>query len=75
MQVVDTWADEGQRGHLVYKYHLKRMEGQPKLTTNQVYIWPVVQVGVFFYIFLRNESHLIVLRLVLLGSFSRIQAY
>lgn len=36
VQVVDTWADKGCRGHLVYKYRLERLEGQPKLTTDQV---------------------------------------
>lgn len=35
-KVVDTWADKGCRGHLVYKYRLERLEGQPKLTTDQV---------------------------------------
>lgn len=35
-KVVDTWADTGCRGHLVYKYRLERLEGQPKLTTDQV---------------------------------------
>ncbi|KAL2903718.1 Histone-lysine N-methyltransferase H3 lysine-9 specific SUVH4 [Bienertia sinuspersici] len=35
-KVVETWADKGCRGHLVYKYRLVRIAGQPKLTTDQV---------------------------------------
>lgn len=36
-KVVNTWADKGQRGHIVYKFRLQRLDGQPKLTTNQVH--------------------------------------
>ncbi|XP_021722991.1 histone-lysine N-methyltransferase, H3 lysine-9 specific SUVH4-like [Chenopodium quinoa] len=35
-KVVDSWADKGCRGHVVYKYRLKRIKGQPKLSMNQV---------------------------------------
>ncbi|CAO2829657.1 unnamed protein product [Amaranthus hypochondriacus] len=35
-KVSESWADNGCRGHLVYKYRLQRLQGQPKLTTDQV---------------------------------------
>ncbi|XP_022554352.1 histone-lysine N-methyltransferase, H3 lysine-9 specific SUVH4 [Brassica napus] len=34
--VVKYWAEKGVSGFTVYKYQLKRKEGQPELTTNQV---------------------------------------
>ncbi|XP_026432555.1 histone-lysine N-methyltransferase, H3 lysine-9 specific SUVH4-like [Papaver somniferum] len=34
--VVDYWAEKGVSGFTIYKYRLKRLEGQPVLTTNQV---------------------------------------
>ncbi|CAL9152695.1 histone-lysine N-methyltransferase, H3 lysine-9 specific SUVH4-like [Musa acuminata AAA Group] len=36
-KVVKYWAEKGVRGFTVYKFNLKRLEGQPHLTTNQVY--------------------------------------
>ncbi|MCO5594102.1 hypothetical protein L7F22_048123 [Adiantum nelumboides] len=36
-RVNDYWAEEGISGFTVYKYRLKRVEGQPLLTTNQVH--------------------------------------
>jgi len=33
---VGCWAEKGVQGHLVFKYRLKRLEGQPPLTTSQV---------------------------------------
>ncbi|ONK56108.1 uncharacterized protein A4U43_C10F4210 [Asparagus officinalis] len=35
-KVVKTWAEKGAAGFTVYKYRLKRITGQPSLTTNQV---------------------------------------
>ncbi|KAG0517903.1 hypothetical protein BDA96_09G128900 [Sorghum bicolor] len=35
-KVVDYCQEKGVQGHLVYKYRLKRLEGQPPLTTSQV---------------------------------------
>ncbi|KAG2627903.1 hypothetical protein PVAP13_3KG265290 [Panicum virgatum] len=35
-KVVGCWAEKGVQGHLVFKYRLKRLEGQPPLTTSQV---------------------------------------
>ncbi|KAH7281464.1 hypothetical protein KP509_36G048900 [Ceratopteris richardii] len=35
--VTDFWAEEGISGFTVYKFRLKRVEGQPVLTTNQVH--------------------------------------
>ncbi|KAL1188965.1 Histone-lysine N-methyltransferase, H3 lysine-9 specific SUVH4 [Cardamine amara subsp. amara] len=35
-KVVKFWAQKGVSGFTVYKYRLKRMEGQPELTTDQV---------------------------------------
>nr|CAB3461624.1 unnamed protein product [Digitaria exilis] len=35
-KVVDYWSEKGVEGHLVFKYRLKRLEGQPPLTTSQV---------------------------------------
>uniref|UniRef100_A0A1J3H5M1 Histone-lysine N-methyltransferase, H3 lysine-9 specific SUVH4 n=1 Tax=Noccaea caerulescens TaxID=107243 RepID=A0A1J3H5M1_NOCCA len=35
-KVVKYWAEKGISGFTVYKYRLKRLEGQPELTTNQV---------------------------------------
>ncbi|KAA8548293.1 hypothetical protein F0562_004722 [Nyssa sinensis] len=35
-KVVNYWAEKGVSGFTVYKYRLKRLEGQPLLTTNQV---------------------------------------
>ncbi len=38
LQVVKYWAEKGLSGFTVYKYRLRRLEGQPLLTTNQVFI-------------------------------------
>lgn len=35
-KVVQYWAEKGVSGFTVFKYRLRRMEGQPVLTTNQV---------------------------------------
>ncbi|XP_010682904.2 histone-lysine N-methyltransferase, H3 lysine-9 specific SUVH4 [Beta vulgaris subsp. vulgaris] len=35
-KVVNYWAEKGVSGFTVYKFRLKRMEGQPELTTTQV---------------------------------------
>ncbi|KAM0838071.1 hypothetical protein ACQ4PT_061211 [Festuca glaucescens] len=35
-QVMDCLSEKGVRGHLVFKFKLKRLEGQPPLTTSQV---------------------------------------
>ncbi|CAL5094701.1 unnamed protein product [Urochloa decumbens] len=35
-KVVDYWPEKGVQGRLVFKYRLKRLEGQPPLTTSQV---------------------------------------
>uniref|UniRef100_A0ACD5TH21 Uncharacterized protein n=1 Tax=Avena sativa TaxID=4498 RepID=A0ACD5TH21_AVESA len=35
-KVVDCLSEKGVRGHLVFKFKLKRLEGQPPLTTSQV---------------------------------------
>ncbi|KAH9627160.1 hypothetical protein KSS87_018400 [Heliosperma pusillum] len=34
--VVKYWAEKGISGHTVFKFRLKRLEGQPELTTSQV---------------------------------------
>ncbi|PIN24226.1 histone H3 (Lys9) methyltransferase SUV39H1/Clr4, required for transcriptional silencing [Handroanthus impetiginosus] len=36
-KVVNYWADKGVSGFTVYKFRLKRIEGQPPLTTEQVH--------------------------------------
>ncbi|EEF49335.1 histone-lysine n-methyltransferase, suvh, putative [Ricinus communis] len=36
-KVVQYWAEKGISGFTVYKYRLRRLEGQPTLTTNQVH--------------------------------------
>ncbi|XP_022863184.1 histone-lysine N-methyltransferase, H3 lysine-9 specific SUVH4-like isoform X2 [Olea europaea var. sylvestris] len=36
-KVVKYWAEKGVSGFTVYKFRLKRLDGQPPLTTNQVY--------------------------------------
>ncbi|XP_042436527.1 histone-lysine N-methyltransferase, H3 lysine-9 specific SUVH4-like isoform X1 [Zingiber officinale] len=36
-KVVKYWAEKGVRGFTVFKYKLKRLEGQPLLTTSQVF--------------------------------------
>lgn len=36
VQVVNYWAEKGVSGFTVYKFRMKRIEGQPELTTNQV---------------------------------------
>ncbi|GER42998.1 histone-lysine n-methyltransferase [Striga asiatica] len=36
-KVVNYWAEKGVSGFTVYKYRLKRLEGQPPLTTKEVY--------------------------------------
>ncbi|CAK9183689.1 unnamed protein product [Ilex paraguariensis] len=36
-KVVNYWAEKGVSGFTVYKFRLKRLEGQPLLTTNQVH--------------------------------------
>uniref|UniRef100_A0ACD5XJT7 Uncharacterized protein n=1 Tax=Avena sativa TaxID=4498 RepID=A0ACD5XJT7_AVESA len=35
-KVVDDWMQNGVQGHVVFKYKLKRIEGQPSLTTSEV---------------------------------------
>lgn len=35
-KVVDYWADKGVSGFTVYKFRLKRLDGQPPLTTKEV---------------------------------------
>ncbi|KAG2603097.1 histone-lysine N-methyltransferase, H3 lysine-9 specific SUVH4-like isoform X1 [Panicum virgatum] len=35
-KVVDDWVQNGLQGHVVFKYKLKRLEGQPSLTTSEV---------------------------------------
>uniref|UniRef100_A0A452Z0E9 YDG domain-containing protein n=1 Tax=Aegilops tauschii subsp. strangulata TaxID=200361 RepID=A0A452Z0E9_AEGTS len=35
-KVVDCLSEKGVRGHLVFKFRLKRLEGQPPLTTSRV---------------------------------------
>uniref|UniRef100_A0A0A9D6T7 Uncharacterized protein n=1 Tax=Arundo donax TaxID=35708 RepID=A0A0A9D6T7_ARUDO len=35
-KVVDDWVQNGVQGHVVFKYKLKRLEGQPSLTTSEV---------------------------------------
>ncbi|XP_057530846.1 histone-lysine N-methyltransferase, H3 lysine-9 specific SUVH4-like [Amaranthus tricolor] len=35
-KVVNYWAEKGVSGFTVYKFRMKRIEGQPELTTNQV---------------------------------------
>lgn len=35
-RVVNYWAEKGVSGFTVYKFRLKRLDGQPDLTTNQV---------------------------------------
>ncbi|WMV17706.1 hypothetical protein MTR67_011091 [Solanum verrucosum] len=36
-KVVNYWAEKGISGFTVYKFRLKRIEGQPVLTTNQIH--------------------------------------
>jgi len=36
LQVDRYWAEKGISGFTVYKFRLRRVEGQPTLTTNQV---------------------------------------
>ncbi|KAL9669413.1 hypothetical protein QQ045_006960 [Rhodiola kirilowii] len=36
-KVVEYWPEPGISGFTVYKYRLRRLDGQPTLTTNQVY--------------------------------------
>lgn len=36
-KVVSYWAEKGISGFTVYKFQLRRLEGQPTLTTNQVF--------------------------------------
>ncbi|GFQ00795.1 histone-lysine n-methyltransferase h3 lysine-9 specific suvh4 [Phtheirospermum japonicum] len=36
-KVVNYWAEKGVSGFTVYKFRLKRLEGQPPLTTKEVY--------------------------------------
>ncbi|CAI8613494.1 unnamed protein product [Vicia faba] len=36
-KVVNYWAEKGISGFTVYKFRLRRVDGQPTLTTNQVY--------------------------------------
>lgn len=36
LQVVQYWAEKGISGFTVFKYRLRRADGQPALTTNQV---------------------------------------
>ncbi|KAL1352566.1 hypothetical protein HN51_016557 [Arachis hypogaea] len=36
-KVIKYWAEKGISGFTVYKFQLKRIEGQPLMTTNQVY--------------------------------------
>nr|ACF86360.1 unknown [Zea mays] len=37
-KVVDDWVQKGVQGHVVFKFKLKRLEGQPSLTTSEVYL-------------------------------------
>ncbi|XP_074564701.1 histone-lysine N-methyltransferase, H3 lysine-9 specific SUVH4 isoform X4 [Curcuma longa] len=37
LKVVNYWAEKGVRGFTIFKYKLKRLEGQPLLTTSQVF--------------------------------------
>ncbi|AQK98398.1 Histone-lysine N-methyltransferase H3 lysine-9 specific SUVH4 [Zea mays] len=37
-KVVDDWVQNGVQGHVVFKFKLKRLEGQPSLTTSEVYL-------------------------------------
>ncbi|KAL6879643.1 hypothetical protein ACP4OV_012302 [Aristida adscensionis] len=36
LKVVDDWVQNGVHGHVVFKYKLKRLEGQPSLTTSEL---------------------------------------
>ncbi|XP_077250462.1 histone-lysine N-methyltransferase, H3 lysine-9 specific SUVH4-like isoform X2 [Tasmannia lanceolata] len=36
-KVIHYWAEKGVSGYTVYKYRLRRLEGQPALTTDQVH--------------------------------------
>ncbi|MCL7051064.1 hypothetical protein MKW94_017789 [Papaver nudicaule] len=36
-KVVNSWPEKGASGFNVYKFHLKRIQGQPQLTTKQVW--------------------------------------
>ncbi|XP_020405510.1 histone-lysine N-methyltransferase isoform X1 [Zea mays] len=36
LKVVDDWVQKGVQGHVVFKFKLKRLEGQPSLTTSEV---------------------------------------
>ncbi|ONM34937.1 Histone-lysine N-methyltransferase H3 lysine-9 specific SUVH4 [Zea mays] len=38
LKVVDDWVQKGVQGHVVFKFKLKRLEGQPSLTTSEVYL-------------------------------------
>lgn len=38
LQVVNYWSENGVSGFNVYKFRLKRLDGQPLLTTDQVFI-------------------------------------
>lgn len=41
-QVVQYWAEKGVSGFTVFKYRLRRLEGQPILTTHQVTYAPLI---------------------------------
>lgn len=47
-QVVQYWAEKGVSGFTVFKYRLRRLEGQPILTTNQVTYAPLTSGFVIF---------------------------
>lgn len=46
LQVVKYWAEKGDSGFIVYKFRLKRLDGQPPLTTNQVYDQKNLQIPI-----------------------------
>ncbi|AQK98400.1 Histone-lysine N-methyltransferase H3 lysine-9 specific SUVH4 [Zea mays] len=57
-KVVDDWVQNGVQGHVVFKFKLKRLEGQPSLTTSEFCIcWK-------YYVFV--SSHIYVSRCDLL---------
>jgi hypothetical protein len=50
LQVVQYWAEKGLSGFTVFKYRLRRMEGQPILTTNQVFMFPFLFKDIFTFL-------------------------
>lgn len=65
LQVVKYWAEKGISGFTVFKYKLRRLEGQPTLTTNQVY----------FKYFLLNQRGLILLSGLYLSSIGNVHSF